>query len=157
MRHCSAKSGLMSIQEELNDNRINRRDATSPNEDQVRTAIIDEMAKVQALDKSEWVKVAQNWLSIFSNRALQAYTEIDEEHIIFARYDLPSSLKAVIKITRRGLHAPAYYHIHYNKLRENNLAADTQFKFDITKNYLTDLGHCPSTIQDAALKKEITM
>eukprot|EP00795_Rhopilema_esculentum_P016197 gene16197-7568_t len=45
----------------------------------------------------------------------------------------------------------------FSKLKEKNLAADTQFKFDITKNYPTDLGHYPSTIQDAALKREILM
>ena len=39
----------------------------------------------------------------------------------------------------------------FSRLREKNLAADTQFKFDIAKNYPTDRGHYPSTIQDTAL------
>ena len=45
----------------------------------------------------------------------------------------------------------------FSKLRQKNLAADTQFKFDIPKTYPTDLVPYPNTIQDAALKREILM
>ena len=40
-----------------------------------------------------------------------------------------------------------------NNSGERNLAPDAQFKLGLTKDYPTDGGHCPSTIQDAAPKR----
>ena len=40
---------------------------------------------------------------------------------------------------------------------ERNLAADAQFKLDLTKDYPTDQGHYPSAIKDAARKRKILM
>ena len=45
MLHCASKSNFMSILEKLNDKRNNRREG-SPNEDQMKVAIVDGMAKV---------------------------------------------------------------------------------------------------------------
>ena len=110
--HCSSKSNLMDILEKLNDNRNNRRVA-SPNEGQVRVAIVDGMAEVQSLDKPEWIKNCTQLAEHFSNRVLQTHSGSNEFEVclIFDRYDLPFSLKAATRVRRQGGQAPVYYHI----------------------------------------------
>ena len=42
---------------------------------------------------------------------MQTHTGSNEVRLIFDRYDLPFSLKAVTRVRRQGSQAPVYYHI----------------------------------------------
>lgn len=67
MLHYSSKSNLMNILEKLND-RGNNRSIVSPNEDQVKVAIVDGMAEVQLLNKPELIRNCSQLAEHFSNR-----------------------------------------------------------------------------------------
>ena len=134
MLRCSPESNVMNILEKLNDKRNNKR-AASPNEDQVKVAIVDGMAEVQSLDKPEWIKNCARLAEHFSNRALQTCTRSSEVRLIFDRYDFPFSPKAATRVRRQGGQAPVYYHItdtmHIAKVPLKRLLSHTKIKMEI--------------------------
>ena len=60
---------------------------------QVKVAIVDAMAEVQSLDKPEWIKTCKHIAEHFSNRLFSKYDDTEELRLIFARYDVPTSLQ----------------------------------------------------------------
>lgn len=113
MLHCSCKSSLMHILEQLNDEtRSFVENVDQDTEVQVkRVAIIDGMAEVQALDKPAWVKNCKQLADHFSERLFDKYNGNDEIRVIFDRYDIPLSLKSATRKRRQGGEVPIYYRV----------------------------------------------
>ena len=107
MLHCSCKSALMHILENAGGPSTNTQEITAG----FQVAIVDGMAEVQSLDKPEWIKNCRDLVEHFRNRLLVKYNDLQEYHIIFDRYDVPSSLKSSTRVKRQGGHAPIYYRI----------------------------------------------
>ncbi|CAH3136345.1 unnamed protein product, partial [Porites lobata] len=101
-----------------------------------KVAIVDGMAEVQSLDKPEWIKNSRDLAEHFTNRLLVKYNDLQELHIIFDRYDVPSSLKSATRVKRQGGHVPIYYRItdstHIAKLPMKKLLAHSKTKGELT-------------------------
>ena len=101
-----------------------------------KVAIVDGMAEVQSHDKPEWIKNCRDLAEHFTNRLLLKYNDLQELHIIFDRYDVPSSLKSALRVKRQGGHAPIYYSItdstHIAKVPMKKLLAHSKTKGELT-------------------------
>jgi hypothetical protein len=123
MLHCSDKSALMKILEELpkqqEQNAENvevRQDIQHPDTTdsaELKVAIVDGMAEVQTLDKPVWVNQCSDIAKHFSDCILEKYNpdKYDEVHLVFDRYDVPQSLKTSTRERRQGGKPPVAYRI----------------------------------------------
>ena len=132
MLHCSCKSALMHILEKAGGPSTNTQEITAG----FKVAIVDGMAEVQSLDKPEWIKNCRDLVEHFTNRLLVKCNDLQELHIIFDRYDVPSSLKSATRVKRQGGHAPIYYRItdstHIAKVPMKKLLAHSKTKGELT-------------------------
>ena len=132
MLHCSCKSALMHILEKAGGPSTNTQEITAG----FKVAIVDGMAEVQSLDKPEWIKNCRDLAEHFTNHLLVKYNDLEELHIIFDRYDVPSSLKLGTRVKRQGGHAPIYYRItdstHIAKVPMKKLLAHSKTKGELT-------------------------
>ena len=94
MLHCSLRSALMHILENLHGNAaetthvpvvLNQQLTTQVS---LKVSIIDGIAEVQSLDKPEWIKICSNLSDHFALRIFKKYQGSDEIRLIFGRYDL---------------------------------------------------------------------
>ncbi|CAH3024122.1 unnamed protein product, partial [Porites evermanni] len=83
-------SALMHILEKAGGPSTNTQEITAG----FKLAIVDGMAEVQSLDKPEWINNCRDLAEYFTNRLLVKYNDLQELHMIFDRYDVPSSLKS---------------------------------------------------------------
>ena len=132
MLHSSCKSALINILEKAGGPSTNTQEITAG----FKVAIVDGMAEVQSLDKPEWIKNCRDLAEHFTNRLLVKYNDLQELHIIFDRYDVPSSLKSATRVKRQGGHVPIYYRItdstHIAKLPMKKLLAHSKTKGELT-------------------------
>ena len=96
MLHCPAKSILMTILADLPilvgvGHKVQQHDVSLDQEvGSYRVALIDGMAEVQALTKPDWIRTCSHLADHFSSHILDKYREMDEIHIVFDRYDVPT-------------------------------------------------------------------
>ena len=132
MLHCSCKSALMHILEKAGGPSTNTQEITAG----FKVTIVDGMAKVQSLDKPEWIKNCRDLAEHFTNHLLVKYNDLEELQIIFDRYDVPSSLKSATRVKRQGGHAPIYHRItdstHIAKVPMKKLLAHSKTKGKLT-------------------------
>ena len=132
MLHSSCKSALINILEKAGGPSTNTQEITAG----FKVAIVDGMAEVQSLDKPEWIKNCRDLAEHFTNRLLVKYNDLQELHIIFDRYDVPSSLKSATRVKRQGGHAPIYDRItdstHIAKVPMKKLLAHSKTKGELT-------------------------
>lgn len=58
-----------------------------------KVSVIDGMAVVQEMGKSPWFKTCAQWADHFTATLDSKYSDCDEVHLVYDRYDLPTSLK----------------------------------------------------------------
>ena len=59
----------------------------------VKVAIVDAMTEVQSLQKPAYITNCSQLADQFTSHILQRYSEVDEVHLVFDRYDVHKSLK----------------------------------------------------------------
>ena len=132
MLHCSCKSALMHILEKAGGPSTNTQEIIA----EFKVAIADGMAEVQSLDKPEWIKNCRDLAEHFTNRLLVKFNDLQELHIIFDRYDVPSSLKSATRVKRQRGHALIYYCItdstHIAKVPMKKLLAHSKTRGELT-------------------------
>ena len=72
---------------------------------------VDAMAELQSLQKPATITTYARLADHFTNQLFQKYSNSDEVHLVFDRYDLALSLKSAATKQRRGDQDPAYYRI----------------------------------------------
>lgn len=153
---CTDKSKVMGILEDLpkkstgtgqQPEDVNPERTTPPPK---KVTVIDGMAVVQAMGKPQWVKTCAQWADHF-NATLDCKTNVyNEVHLVFDRYDLPTSLKEATRKRRQGGKPPTAYHVQdstpIGKLTANQFLSNTNTKDEITV-YLAKkaLGHFEGT------------
>jgi len=75
--------------------------------------VIDGMAVVQAMGKPHWVKTCAQWAGYFTATLDSKCIDYDEVHLVFDRYDIPTSPKEATRQTP-GWHACYYHHVTDN-------------------------------------------
>lgn len=132
MLHRSCKSALMHILEKAGGPRTNTQEITPG----FKIAIVDRMAEDQSLDKPEWIKNCRDLAEHFTNCLLPRYNDLQDLHIIFDRYDVPSSLKSATQVKQQSGHAPIYYRItdsiHITKVPIKKLLSHSKTKGKLT-------------------------
>lgn len=111
MFHCTNKSLLMSILEDLPSNQsVNITSIQGTSNDasgsqaaiRVRVDIVDGMAEVQSMKKTDDLKYCSDLADHFTARLFDKYSDCDELRLIFYRYDVPLSLKMATRARRQG-------------------------------------------------------
>ena len=92
---------------EVDFNRVPVEDTTSC----YKIAIIDGMAEVQVLEKTEGTSTCSQLSVIFADEILRKYHIYDELHVIFDRYDLELSIKQAERDRRSEGTVPIHYYI----------------------------------------------
>ena len=92
---------------EVDFNRVPVEDTTSC----YKIAIIDVMAEVQILEKTEGTSTCSQLSDIFANKILRKYHIYDELHVVVDRYDLELSLKQAEGDRRSEGTVPIHYYI----------------------------------------------
>ncbi len=64
-----------------------------------KVTVIDGMAVVQAMGKPTWVKTCAQWAEHFTTTLDRKCSDYDEVHLVFDRYNLPTSLKEATRET----------------------------------------------------------
>ena len=90
-----------------------------------KATVIDGMAIVQAMGKPPWVKTCAQWADHFIATLDSKCREYDELHLVFDRYDLPTSLKEATRERRQG-HKPATAYLVTDNTQIGEVSA-TQF------------------------------
>lgn len=88
MLHCSAKSALMSILEKLPSDTSIEQESTVELANagvQTKVSIVDGMAEVQALQKTDWIKTCSDLADHFIVTIFEKYHDADELRLIFDR------------------------------------------------------------------------
>ena len=110
MLHCSLKSALMHILENLHGNAAETTHVPVVLNEQLTTqvsmkvSIIDGMAEVQSLDKPERIKNCSDLSDHFALRIFEKYQGSDVIRVIIDRYE-------AMRLKRQGNAASVYYHI----------------------------------------------
>ena len=87
-------------------------------------AIIDGMAEVQALEKTEGMSTCSQLRDAFANEIFRKYKNYDELHVIFDRYDIQISLKQAERERRsEGTVAIHYYITDSTDIRKVSMKA----------------------------------
>jgi hypothetical protein len=76
-----------------------------------RVAVVDGMADLQSLNKPEWISNCSDLANHFIDKHWQRYSEYDEVHLVFDRYDIGESLKTSTRERRLGGTKAVAYHI----------------------------------------------
>ncbi|KAJ8394728.1 hypothetical protein AAFF_G00043280 [Aldrovandia affinis] len=79
-----------------------------------KVIVIDGMAVVQGMRKPPWIKTCAQWADHFTATLDSKIKEYSEIHLVFDRYDLPSSLKEATRERRQGGKPPTIYHVEDN-------------------------------------------
>ena len=143
MLPCSAKSDLMKIIENIPTDTGDEEARVQQQPLDVKVALVDGMAEVQSLQKSDGMKQMSDLAKKFTTDLFRKYNKqsYNEVHIIFDRYDVPQSLKTTARIRRQGGKPAIAYHISDNTKIENiplkQLLAHTNTKMEIT-SYLSE-------------------
>ena len=117
MFHCTNKSQLMFILEALPGDQpaetANTQEAgvDVQGRHRVRVDIVDGMAEVQSLKKTDDVKNCLDLADHFVVKLFEKYRECDELRLIFDRYDIPLSLKMATRARRQGQQPAIAYRI----------------------------------------------
>ena len=117
MFHCTNKSQLMSILEALPGNQPAETANTQgagvdvQGHHRVRVDIVDGMAEVQSLKKTDNVRNCLDLADHFIVKLFEKYSECDELRLIFDRYDIPLSLKMATRTRRQGQQPAIAYRI----------------------------------------------
>lgn len=134
LHHCSTKSNLMAILEGVGKKDTEEMETESAVQHSV--AIIDGMAEVQSLPKTKDIKTCEQLAILFVNRLENKYCSFSEVHVIFDRYDIPSSLKSATRDGRQGGKPSVAYRISDNMPIENislsQLLAHANTKHELT-------------------------
>lgn len=140
MLYTSNKSALMKILEKLQPTPVSQRTATEwvrP----LKVAIVDGMADLQALAKPDWVKNCGQLAAHFIATIDQKYGMMNEQRLVFDRYDVAMTLKQSTREKRQGGQAPIYYRItdstNITKVTMKKLLSHSKTKMELT-TYLAD-------------------
>ena len=94
MLHCTTKSALMTlIEKEIST--ITPIDApTTVPLMRNKVVIVDGMAELQSLKRAATITTSAHLADHFTNQRFQEYSDSDEVHLVFDRYDVALSLKS---------------------------------------------------------------
>jgi len=101
-----------------------------------KATVIDGMAIVQAMGKPPWVKTCAQWADHFIVTLDSKCIEYDELHLVFDRYDLPTSLKEATRERRQG-RKPATAYLVTDNTQIGNVPAKQFLSSTKTKDELT--------------------
>ena len=116
MIHCNVKSSLIALLEKLPmeaegvpnvkqnsafQNKGETKDGVHGTHAAEKVAIVDAMAEVQSLQKPAYITNCNQQSDQFSSQILQNYSEADEVHLVFDRYDMHTSLKTDMRERRQ--------------------------------------------------------
>jgi hypothetical protein len=140
MLHATSKSDLMSILEGLpEDIQVLEGDPkydTPADSICKRVAVVDGMADLQSLNKPEWISNCSDLANHFIDKHQQRYSEYDEVHLVFDRYDIGESLKTSTRERRLGGTKAVAYHItdttSIARVSMHNLLAHIKTKDELT-------------------------
>ena len=103
---------------------------------QEKVSIVGGMAELQSLNKSAWITTCSQLAEHFTNKLFQKYSERDEIHLVFDRYDVPMSLKSATSVRRQGDLDSVYYKItdttHISKVQMKRLLSHNTTKMKLT-------------------------
>ena len=113
MHHCPTKSDLMKILEAIPPKEGSKRAASQhqQNQSDMKVAIVDGMAEVQAIDKPKSIKTCNDLGDHFASRTKSKFGTYDEVHVIFDDYTVKNSLKTATRSKRLGGLASVLYRI----------------------------------------------
>lgn len=101
-----------------------------------KVTVIDGMSVVQAMGKPPWVKTCAQWADHFIAMLDSKCSEYDEVHLVFDRYDLPTSLKEATRERRQGGKPATAYHVEDNtpvgKVSAKQFLSSTTTKDELT-------------------------
>ena len=135
---CTDKSKLMAVLEDLPNKIIVD---LQPEDDIIplttrKATVIDGMAIVQAMGKPPWVKTCAQWADHFIATLDSKCREYDEIHLVFDRYDLPTSLKDATRERRQG-RKPATAYLVTDNTQIGKVSAKQFLSSTATKDELT--------------------
>ena len=106
-----------------------------------KVAIVDAMAEVQSLQKPAYITNCSQLADQFSSQILQKYSEADEVHLVFDRYNMHKSLKTDMRERRQESKLAISYHItdttNIAKIPMTRILSHVKTKSELT-NYLTE-------------------
>ena len=113
MHHCPKKSDLMNILEAIPPKEGSGGAASQhqQNLSDMKVAIVDGMAEVQAIDKPNSIKTCKDLGEHFESRIKSKFGTYDEVHVIFDDYTVKNSLKTATRSKRLGGLASVRYRI----------------------------------------------
>ena len=149
MLHC--QSNLMAILEKVSeksaqsDTALVGEDTTDSQVDDeasiLEVALVDAMAELQSLDKPDHIKYCTDLANHFATRILKKYEKFNEIHVVFDRYDIPSSLKTSASDRRAGKQPVVSYQItdttNIGKVSMKQLLSSEKTKMSLT-GYLAE-------------------
>ena len=101
-----------------------------------KVTIIDGMAVVQAMGKPPSIKTCAQWADHFTAVLESKAKDYDEIHLVFDRYDLPTSLKEATRERRQGTRPVTAYHVEDNtplgKVSAKQFLSSTTTKDELT-------------------------
>ncbi|KAL5007723.1 hypothetical protein ScPMuIL_016529 [Solemya velum] len=145
------KSSLMTILEKLPNQEVTNQGQQSENSAEnveqpeditdvlvppKKATIIDGMAMVHAMGKPQTIKTCAQWADHFIATLENKSKEYDEIHLVFDRYDLPTSLKETTRERRQGTRPVTVYHVEDNT-PVGKLSAKQFLTSTVTKDELT--------------------
>ena len=110
MHHCPKKSDLMKILE-AKEGSNRAAPQHQQNLSNMKVAIVDGMAEVQAIDKPKSIKTCKDLGDHFAACTKSKFGTCDEMHVIFNDYSVKSSLKTATRSKRPGGLASVRYRI----------------------------------------------
>jgi hypothetical protein len=139
---CTDKSKLMAILEELpkkTSEGDQQPEDVTPDSAPLppkKVTVIDGMAVVQAMGKPPWVKTCAQWADHFTGILDSKAKDYDEVHLVFDRYDLPTSLKEATRERRQGGKPATAYHVEdstpVGKVTAKQFLSSTSTKDELT-------------------------
>ena len=113
MHHCPKKNDLTKILEAVSPKEGSNRAASQhqQNLSDMKVAIVDGMAEVQAIDKPKSIKTCNDLGDHFASRTKSKFGTYDEVHMIFDDYTVKNSLKTATRSKRLGGLASLRYRI----------------------------------------------
>ena len=90
-----------------------------------KVVIADGMAELQSLDKPAIITTSAHLAEHFTEQVLEKYSDSNELHLVFERYDISLSLQSATRVRRQGDQHPVYYRItdstHISKVTMKSL------------------------------------
>lgn len=110
-----------------------------------KVTVIDGMAVVQAMGKPPWVKACAQWADHFTATLDSKCSDYDEVHLVFDRYDIPTSLKEATREKRQGGKPATAYHVTDNtpvsKMSAKQFLSSTTTKDELTVHLVKKAHH----------------